>query len=154
MGECVQHRGATFGLVVQVFEQARVLANHLAADSRLMFKNSPVSIKLKVHGIELYSAGDVQPEGRRGRNRIRGQRREDLQKLFIEGRTLKGMVLYGDTTDGGRLFQYIVEGTDISERRKPFSSGDVIASRHIADMPDSAIVCGCNGVTKKQSSRP
>ena len=46
--------------MVQVFEQARVLANHLAADSRLMFKNSPVSVKLKVQGIELYSAGDVQ----------------------------------------------------------------------------------------------
>ena len=59
------------------------------------------------------------------------------------------MVLYGDTTDGGRLFQYLVEGTDISERRKTLLFGDVIASRHIADMPDNAIVCGCNGVTKK-----
>ena len=149
VGECVQHRGATFGLVVQVFEQARVLANHLAADSRLMFKNSPVSVKLKVQGIELYSAGDVHQ--REGADAIeyadKGGR--IYKKLFIEGRTLKGMVLYGDTTDGGRLFQYLVEGTDISERRKTLLFGDVIASRHIADMPDNAIVCGCNGVTKK-----
>ncbi|HZX35155.1 MAG TPA: nitrite reductase large subunit NirB [Thermodesulfobacteriota bacterium] len=149
VGECVQHRGATFGLVVQVFEQARVLANHLAADSRLMFKNSPVSVKLKVSGIELYSAGDVQAKDNADAIEYADKGGRIYKKLFIEDKKLKGMVLYGDTADGGRLFQYLVEGADISERRKTLLFGDVIASRHIADMPDNAIVCGCNGVTKK-----
>ncbi len=151
VGECVQHRGATFGLVAPLFEQARVLANHLAGDGRLSFVNKPVSTKLKVPGIELYSAGNV--SGGTGVESIeffdRGLRK--YKKLFVKDNQIKGILLYGDTSDGPRLFSHLMRGQDIAEKRQTILFGDGISgkpSAAIEAMADDVIICGCNGVTK------
>ncbi len=151
LGECVQHRGATFGLVASVFEQARVVASHLAGDSRLVFKNRPSSMKLKVPGINLYSAGrtdearDCEPIeyiDRAGRQ---------YKKIIIKGNRIEGIILYGDTLDAPALFSSLLEAEDISGRRGRLLAGNAMPERGEApldSMPDDAIVCGCNGVTK------
>ncbi|MFQ5427930.1 MAG: nitrite reductase large subunit NirB [Thermodesulfobacteriota bacterium] len=152
VGECVQHRGTCFGLVAPLFEQARVLANHLAGDARLSFVSKPVSTKLKVPGIELYSAGNV--SGGAGVETIeffdRGQRR--YKKLFIKENRIEGILLYGDTADGPRLFGLLLEGQDIGEKRQTILFGDGISggkpTAAVEAMPDETIICGCNGVTK------
>ncbi len=151
VGECVQHRGATFGLVAPLFDQARVLANHLAGDARLSFESKPVSTKLKVPGIELYSAGSV--AGGRGVETIelfdRGLRK--YKKLFIRENRIEGVLLYGDTTDGPRLFSHLMEGRDISEKRASILFGEGVSgkpSAAVEAMSDDTIICGCNGVTK------
>src|SRR5690606_17354269 len=58
VGECVQHRGVCYGLVAPLFEQAKVVANHLAELGIARYSGSSVSTKLKVTGIDLFSAGD------------------------------------------------------------------------------------------------
>ncbi len=151
VGECVQHRGATFGLVAPLFEQARVLANHLAGDSRLYFFSKPVSTKLKVPGIELYSAGSVE----------RGQGVETIEfldrglrtykKLFIKENRIEGILLYGETSDGPRLFQHLIDERDIAEKRSTILFGEGISGKPFASveaLADETIICGCNGVTK------
>ena len=155
LGECVELRGETFGLVAPIFEQARVMANHLAGDSRLAFVSRPDATRLKVPGIELYSAGDV--------NGARSNRRETIEcieyidrgsgvykKLFIEDNRIAGIVMYGDTTDGPALFTSLLEGEDITQRRRTLLFGDglVHGASSIEEMPGEAVVCGCNGVTK------
>jgi len=151
VGECVQHRGATFGLVAPIFEQTRVLANHLAGDSRLYFVSKPLSTKLKVPGIELYSAGSV--DGGQGVETIeffdKGLR--TYKKLFIKEDRIEGILLYGETSDGPRLFQHLIDEHDISEKRATILFGEGIAGKPLASieaMSDEAIICGCNGVTK------
>ncbi|MFQ5354435.1 MAG: nitrite reductase large subunit NirB, partial [Thermodesulfobacteriota bacterium] len=151
VGECVQHRGATFGLVAPLFEQARVLANHLAGDGRLSFVNKPVSTKLKVPGIELYSAGVV--TGNKGAETIeffdRGLRK--YKKLLVRKNKIEGILLYGDTSDGPRLFAHLMEGRDISEKRHTILFADSISGKPtdaVEAMADETIICGCNGVTK------
>ncbi|MBI3399321.1 MAG: NAD(P)/FAD-dependent oxidoreductase [Deltaproteobacteria bacterium] len=153
VGECVQHRGKTFGLVSPIFEQAKVLANHLAGDSRLLFKDQPVSTKLKIPWVDLYSAGSVSSDN--GAESIeyidRGARL--YRRLFIQDNKIAGLILYGDTADGPRLFQHLVEAKDISGKRHQILFGEWAAGRPslaagIDAMPDSAIICGCNGVTK------
>ncbi|HAO93159.1 MAG: hypothetical protein A2X93_04570 [Deltaproteobacteria bacterium GWC2_56_8] len=151
VGECVEHRGATFGLVGPIFDQARVLANHLAGDARLVFKSQTTSVRLKVPGIELYSAGEVEEtEGVEAIEYLDKGARTYKKLLVSEGR-LKGIVMYGDTHDGPRLFSSLLEGEDISHKRKTIFAAE--SARGSADsieaMPDNAIVCGCRGVTKK-----
>ena len=149
IGECVEHRGETFGLAASVFDQARVLANHLAGDARLVFKNKPASTRLKVPGVNLYSAGII--EERSGTEVIeyldRGSKL--YKKLFLKENRIEGVILYGDTIAGADLFAQLVDGTDIEARRGRLllgsGGGDGVA---IDDMPADAIVCGCNGVTK------
>jgi nitrite reductase (NADH) large subunit len=58
VGECVQHRNQTFGLVAPLYEQAKVCANHLAEMGIAHYLTAPTATKLKVTGINLFSAGD------------------------------------------------------------------------------------------------
>lgn len=150
-GECVQHRGKTFGLVAPIFEQAKVLANHLAGDGRLAFKDQAVSTRLKIPGIELYSAGNT--SGHSGVDSIEyiDKGKKKYKRLFIRDNQIEGIILYGDTADSTRLFQYLIEGRDISEKRQHILFADSLlgrASASIDAMPSETIVCRCNGVTK------
>ena len=58
VGECVSHRGTAYGLVAPLFEMAKVCANHLAHFGIGRYAGSLTSTKLKVTGIDLFSAGD------------------------------------------------------------------------------------------------
>ncbi|HSO84545.1 nitrite reductase large subunit NirB [Thiocapsa sp.] len=155
IGECVQHRGHCYGLVAPLFEQAKVCANHLAKLGYGRYQGSVTSTKLKVTGIDLFSAGQYQ--GGDGCEEIRFQDPGAgiYKKLVIRENRLAGAVLYGDTIDGAWFFQLMREGTDISEIREDLLFGQA----HLGDsghggqsqaalMTDEMQVCDCNGVCK------
>ncbi len=58
VGECAAHRGTAYGLVAPLFEQAKVCATHLGEFGIGRYLGSQTSTKLKVTGIDLFSAGD------------------------------------------------------------------------------------------------
>ncbi len=117
IGECASHRGTAYGLVAPLFEQAKVCANHLARLGFATYKGSVTSTKLKVTGIDLFSAGDF----------MGGEGTETItlsdpisgiyKKLVIKDDVLVGACLYGDTVDGGEYFQQIRQNLDIAEIR-------------------------------------
>lgn len=148
LGECVQHRGATFGLVAPIFEQAKVVANQLAGDGRMSFKPAPTSARLKVTGIDLYSAGDLSGADDDAIEYVDRKARVYCKVMFGAGR-IRGLVMYGDSSRGPELFNLLTSGADIGERRGELIFG---ANRRTekAALPDDAIVCGCKGVTRKQ----
>ncbi|HEY8025954.1 MAG TPA: nitrite reductase large subunit NirB [Burkholderiaceae bacterium] len=155
VGECVSHRGIAYGLVAPLFEQAKVCANHLAQMGIGRYQGSVMSTKLKVTGIDLFSAGDF----------MGGDKSEEIvlsdpaggvyKKLVIKDDKLVGACLYGDTTDGAWYFKLLKEGRKLGQLRDQImfgetSVGDVGVqgqSRAMA-MKDSDEVCGCNGVCK------
>ncbi|WP_434151064.1 nitrite reductase large subunit NirB [Methylocaldum gracile subsp. desertum] len=156
VGECVQHRKQLFGLVAPLFEQAKVCANHLAEYGIARYEGSVTSTKLKVTGIDLFSAGEFQ--GGNGYEELLFQdpARGIYKKLVVESNRIKGAVLYGDTGDGAWYFQLMRDGTDISAFRENILFGQAHlgdaghgAENRAALMPDTAEVCGCNGVCKK-----
>jgi len=155
VGECVAHRGIAYGLVAPLFEQAKVCANHLAQMGIGRYAGSVTSTKLKVTGIDVFSAG----------NFMGGEGCEDIvladpsagiyKKLVIKGDILAGAVLYGDTGDGAWYFQLLKDKQNVADIRDHLMFG----SHHVGDvghagasqaatMPDTAEVCGCNGVCK------
>jgi len=151
IGECVQHRGETFGLVAPIFEQARVLADHMAGKARLSFKNSPVPARLKVPGVELYSAGRVTSAD--GLDSIEYMDRGSgvYKKVLLRDNRVAGIVMYGDTSGSTELYDSMVRGEDVSARRRTLlfgrGAGDGGAPS-VDEIPDEAIICGCKGVTK------
>jgi nitrite reductase (NADH) large subunit len=156
VGECVQHRGQLFGLVAPLFEQAKVCAEHLAGESAAGYEGSVTSTKLKVTGIDLFSAGEFL--GGEGSEELLFQdpSRGVYKKLVVRDNRILGTVLYGDTVDGAWYFQMMRDGTDISALRGNilFGQAHVGDSGHGAEnraalLPDEAEVCGCNGVCKK-----
>lgn len=151
VGECVQHRGKTFGLVAPIFEQAKIVANHLAGDGRLAFNDQPVSTRLKVPKIELYSAGNIPEDTGAETIEYFDKGRKIYKRLFIRDERIEGIIMYGDTAESPRFFQYLLEGRDISDKRQHLLFGEMAAGRtpsSIEAMPDDTVICRCNGVTK------
>ena len=155
VGECAAHRGIAYGLVAPLFEQGKVLANHLAEFGIGRYQGSLTSTKLKVTGIDLFSAGDFQG----------GDNTEEIvmsdpfggvyKKLVIKDDKLVGACLYGDTVDGSWYFKLLRDGRSVTDIRDKLMFGE----SHLGDtghqgqskaaaMQDTDEVCGCNGVTK------
>jgi nitrite reductase (NADH) large subunit len=114
VGECVQHRRATFGLVAPIWDQARVCAAHLAGAGHRRYVQQATATRLKVTGIDLYSAGDI-VGGEGSEDLVLRDRRAGIYKrLVVSGNRLAGAVLYGDVQDGSWYFDLIAGRTDIS----------------------------------------
>ncbi|MBT9459403.1 MAG: NAD(P)/FAD-dependent oxidoreductase [Burkholderiaceae bacterium] len=158
VGECAAHRGIAYGLVAPLFEQGKVCATHLAQFGIGRYTGSQTSTKLKVTGIDLFSAGDFM--GGEGYEEIvmsdpYASNGGVYKKLVIKNDQLVGACLYGDTVDGSWYFKLLREGRKISDIRDKLmfgesNIGDVGHQGHnkAAAMLDADEVCGCNGVTK------
>ena len=117
VGECVQHRNQTFGLVAPLWEQARVCAIHLAEVGVSRYRGSVPATQLKVAGIELYSAGEF-AAGKGAEALILQDHRNGIYKrLVIRDNRLRGAVLYGDAKDGSWYFELMSAGRDIGGMR-------------------------------------
>ncbi|MBB3220425.1 NAD(P)/FAD-dependent oxidoreductase [Pseudoduganella umbonata] len=128
VGECVQHRRATFGLVAPIWEQAKVCAAHLAGAGHRRYVQQASPTRLKVTGIELYSVGDfIGAEGSEDLV-LRDARRGVYKRLVLDGPCLVGAVLYGDVQDGPWYFDLIQRGADISAMRHQLLFGPALAA--------------------------
>jgi len=157
VGECAAHRGIAYGLVAPLFEQGKVLANHLAEFGIGRYTGSLTSTKLKVTGIDLFSAGDFMGSTDGSTEEIVLSDPHDgvYKKLVIRNDQLIGACLYGDTVDGSWYFKLLRDGRSVADIREKLmfgesNIGDVGHAGHnkAAAMPDDAEVCGCNGVKK------
>ncbi len=155
VGECVQHRGEVYGLVAPLFEQAKVCANHLAELGYARYVASLTSTKLKVTGIDLFSAGDFTGDAGTEDIVFRDASRGVYKKLVIKDKNIQGAIAYGDTIDGSWYLQLMRDKTDISSIRDHllFGQAHVGDSGHggssaVMAMSDNAEICGCNGVCK------
>ncbi|MEM8936356.1 MAG: NAD(P)/FAD-dependent oxidoreductase, partial [Pseudomonadota bacterium] len=155
VGECVEFDGKVYGLVAPLYQMASVAANELANASDIEFKDSALATKLKVTGVDLYSAGDFAEGEDREEIVLRDAAKGVYKRLVIKDQRIIGVVLYGDTADGGWFFQHIKDGADISEMRDTlifgpaFAGGDALdPMAAVAALPDDAEICGCNGVCK------
>lgn len=155
VGECVNHRGLAYGLVAPLFDMARVAANHLAAFGIGRYVGSAVSTKLKVTGVDLFSAGDF--NGGEGYEEmvLSDPAASVYKKLVLRNDRLAGCVLYGDTSEGAWYFQLLREARNISDIRDNLmfgrnQVGDLghQGQNRVATMGDEMEVCGCNGVCK------
>ncbi len=155
VGECVNHRGTAYGLVAPLFEMAKVAANHLALMGIGRYSGSVTSTKLKVTGIDLFSAGEFNGGDDTEEILLTDTVGGVYKKLVIRNDILIGGVLYGDTVDGAWYFKLIREGKNISEIRDHLMFGENnlgdtghLGQNKAVNMTDEMEVCGCNGVCK------
>lgn len=155
VGECANHRGTVYGLVAPLYEQAKICANHLAEMGIARYTGSVVSTKLKVTGIDLFSAGNFQG----------GEGCEDIvlsdpsagvyKRIVLKNDRIEGAVMYGDTANGPWYFKLLREQKNIADLRDTLMFGELnvgdvghSGKDKAAAMKDSDEVCGCNGVCK------
>ncbi|UUX49496.1 nitrite reductase large subunit NirB [Nisaea acidiphila] len=154
VGECVEHRGHCYGLVAPLYEMAKVVAERLL-DKEAGYEGSVTSTRLKVTGIDLFSAGDFAEGKDREEIVLRDAAGGIYKRLVVRDDKLIGIVLYGDTRDGAWFFQLMKDETPIGEMRETLIFGQNYAggspldpTAAVAALPDDAEICGCNGVCK------
>ncbi|MEM8649191.1 MAG: nitrite reductase large subunit NirB [Pseudomonadota bacterium] len=156
LGECVEHRDQCYGLVAPLYEMAETIAANLTGGTST-YDGSVTATKLKVTGIDLYSAGDFSEGDDREEIVLRDASGGIYKRLVIKDNMIIGIVLYGDSTDGPWFFDLLKKKADISEMRETLIFGqayqggeplDPLAA--VAALPDDAEICGCNGVCKSK----
>jgi nitrite reductase (NADH) large subunit len=157
VGECVEHDGQVYGLVAPLWDMCRSLADGLV-EKPSGYRGSVTSTKLKVSGIDVFSAGDF--SGGDGCEDIvlRDASRGVYKRVIVRDDRIVGAVLYGDTVDGSWYFDLLKRQEDVSDLRdllifgQSFAAGGGAADPKaaVAALSDDAEICGCNGVTKGQ----
>ena len=122
LGECAEHRGICYGLVEPAYEQAKVLAQHLAGRTAL-YPGSVVATNLKVSGVSVFSAGEFMGSDRSEAIMLGDFRRGVYKKLVIEDGRLTGAVLVGDTADALWYLQMIRNRENIAGFRRDMMFG-------------------------------
>ncbi len=154
VGECVEHRGQCYGLVAPLYDMAKVVAAQLCGESSAAYQGSVTSTKLKVSGIDLFSAGDFS-DGETDEIVLRDPSRGVYKRIVLRDNRIVGAVLFGETEDGAWFFDLLKKGTDVGAIRDTLIFGqayqggsplDPMAA--VAALPDDAEICGCNGVCK------
>ena len=155
VGECVEHRGLCYGLVAPLYEMAKVVAAQLAGDETAAYTGSVTATKLKVTGIDLFSAGDFGEAKDRQDIVLRDAARGVYKRLVLKENRIVGAVLYGETGDGSWFFDLLRKEADVSELRDTLIFGQSYVggapldpTAAVAALPDDAEICGCNGVCK------
>ena len=152
VGECVEHRGALFGLVAPLWDQAKVAADRIGQVAETDYVPAISGTRLKVTGIDMFSAGDFTGDDRSEDIVFRDAARGVHKKLVLRDEKLIGAVLYGDAQDAGWYFDLIRNSTDISAFRDLLVFGPAAAGvpqgGGVEFLPDTAEICGCNGVSK------
>ncbi|MEL6751104.1 MAG: FAD-dependent oxidoreductase, partial [Pseudomonadota bacterium] len=148
LGECVQHRGNCYGLVAPLYEMAKTIADNLL-DGTSAYEGSVTATKLKVTGVDLYSAGDFAEAENREEIVLRDAQAGIYKRLVLEESKIVGAVLYGETSDGPWFFDMLKKGTDVSEMRDTLIFGQMFQGSApldpmaaVAALPDDAEICG------------
>ncbi len=152
LGECVEHNNIIYGLVAPIYEMAKILAHNLAGESK-KFTPTITSTKLKVSGVDLFSAGDISSSKDDEEILFRDPKMGIYKRLIIKNNRITGIVLFSDISDSGRFFEKLKTKQDISSCRDSLifganGKGSQNSTSLIANLADDAEICGCNGVCK------
>ncbi|HZG18226.1 MAG TPA: nitrite reductase large subunit NirB [Candidatus Bathyarchaeia archaeon] len=152
IGECVEHRGECYGLVAPLFEQGVVLAKKLAGVETAPYEGSTVSTKLKISGVDVFSAGEFMEGNDHRVLRFHDDWKQTYKKILLKENRIVGSILFGDVEDASLLAKWVNQQAEMTaEIHERIVGGGCCGSKKItaADaMDDDEIVCGCNGVTK------
>lgn len=155
IGDAIEHRGLTYGLIAPLKEQAGVIADALVGEDKKRYAGTLCATTLKVAGISLTSAGSLNREVGGEETAFLDTGRGIYKKCILRQNRLTGFILLGDTKDATRLFGLLKKEIDLSAVKDQLL-GNVSVSEDDASSPasgatalaDSDTVCNCNDVTK------
>ncbi|MBT24889.1 FAD-dependent oxidoreductase [Thalassobius sp. S69A] len=151
VGECAEHRGQLFGLVGPGYAQAQVAAQVIAGQEAV-FEGTAPTTKLKVIGAEVFSVGEIEQLEVQPNVRSHVWHEGDLyRRIFIDRGRIVGALAVGKWDQASRVQDAVQQGATVYPWMLfRFRRQGLIwpVSDDAADeMPDSATLCNCTGVT-------
>lgn len=154
VGECVEHRGACYGLVAPLFEQGMVLAKLLSGVQTAAYEGSTVSTKLKISGVDVFSAGEFLETAEHRVLKLHDDWNKVYKKVLLRDNKIVGGILFGDVNEATQLAKLVKQQQEMTNElhAQLFGGGTECCggkkTAAVEAMEDDEIVCGCNGVTK------
>jgi NAD(P)H-dependent nitrite reductase large subunit len=153
IGECAEHRGRVYGLVAPLWEQAQILADRLTGKNpRARYVGSKPSTKLKVAGVNVAAMGLKDPAEEDDEVVSYAEPSRGIyKKLVVRDNRLVGAIVIGDGSAVPSLFRVFSEATIVpDDRAELLFRASAVAPPEPQAVPDLALICNCNGVTKAQ----
>ncbi|MCI0526806.1 MAG: FAD-dependent oxidoreductase [Nitrospira sp.] len=156
VGDVIEHRGKTYGLVAPLRDQAKVIADQLVGQKKMRYEGTVCATILKVAGVKLTSAGIFLGGGSHEETVYMDTQAAIYKKLVFQSNRLVGMILMGDNKDGPHLFNLIQSGQEVSSIKGQLiqmisTQASALATPGIsttATIADTELICNCNSVTK------
>lgn len=155
IGEVALYNHMIYGLVAPGYEMADVAAEQILQGEKTMRDTIDMSTQLKLIGVEVASFGDPFIEHQEGtpiifENKLTGiYKRINISK---DGKKLLGGILVGDSSDYNTLFQIYSNGMAIPKNPEDLilgsRGGEGSSLGSVMDLPDTAVICSCENVTK------
>ncbi len=153
IGECAVAHHMIYGLVAPGYEMAEVVAARMMGDEK-EFKPYDMSTKLKLIGTDVGSFGNpfaTEPECRTVvyENRAKGVYKRI--NISADGKELLGGILVGDADQYNMLLQTCKNKTILPPNSEDLilgSRGGEEAGAGVMSLPDDAIICSCEAITK------
>jgi nitrite reductase (NADH) large subunit len=153
IGECALWQGRVFGLVAPGYQMAEVAARHIAGEEAVQFLGADMSTRLKLMGVDVASIGDAHAASSDAASYVYTD--EIVYKKLVvsaDRKQLLGAILVGDTLDYGPLLQLVLNAMPLPPHPEELilPTRDVTAKKGLGVdlLPDAALVCSCNSVTK------
>jgi nitrite reductase (NADH) large subunit len=127
-GDLVEHRGRYYGIWPAAMEQGRIAGANMAGTDTV-YKGTVPANTLKVVGIDLVAAGEIDGEGKMEALTLKDEAGKKYRKLVIQGNVLVGAILLGDTRGSEEIQRAIKEKRDISLLKAELSGADFDFSR-------------------------
>jgi nitrite reductase (NADH) large subunit len=154
IGECALYHGMIYGLVAPGYEMAEVVASHLVEEDK-SFTGFDMSTKLKLIGIDVASFGDPFVASHECRTVVFEDTMKGIYKrinITDDGKYLLGGILIGDAEAYNMLLQTaknkIVLPPNPEDVILGSRGGESEGGAGVLSLPDEAIVCSCESVTK------
>ena len=129
VGECVAHRGVAYGLVAPLYEMARVCATHLAGFGIGRYAGTIPSTRLKVTGVDLFSAGNFMGGAGTEAVTLSDPEAGVYRKIVLKVNRVAGAVFYGDTSNAGWTLDLMREKRDVTPFRDALAFGPEAVAR-------------------------
>ncbi|HVW59296.1 MAG TPA: nitrite reductase large subunit NirB, partial [Puia sp.] len=153
LGECALAAGMIYGLVAPGYEMADVAASQLAGGHKT-FTGFDMSTKLKLIGVDVASFGDAFISEPDSRTIVFEDRHKGIYKrinITGDGTRLLGGVLIGDAAAYNMLLQTAGNRLPLPPDPEDLvlgSRGGTATGAGVMDLPDEALICSCEAVTK------
>ena len=154
IGECALHEGMIYGLVAPGYEMADVVVSNLLGGQK-EFPGYDMSTKLKLIGIDVASFGDPFASGENSRSVVFQDNHKGIYKrinISHDGQKLLGGILVGEAAQYNLLLQTVKNNIILPPNPEDLIMGARGESKEsaagIAGLPDEALICSCENITK------
>jgi nitrite reductase (NADH) large subunit len=123
-GDLIEHRERFYGIWPAAQKQGEIAGKNMGGGDAV-YEGTTMSNVLKVAGIDLAAAGDIDADGQFDAVVHKDENKYIYKKLVIKENLLSGSVLYGDITGYKKILEAIDEKRDISDIRQAIEKWDL-----------------------------